>query len=606
MAEFAFNAMATDVKNISEAQIKANIKRFDKLQKDLNKQIESLNLRTETGKLRKVQLEHVKKSLNKNIAELYNGLKGDVENSIKEIAEKAVRANTAFLAEMGIHITGAFAHVPNDVFAAISMGKVYDKKWYLAESVWGDVKAKQNTINKIVSDGIAQNKSTYDIAKELEMYVDPKAVKPWNWSKVYPGSGKVIDYNAQRLARTLTAHAYQKSLVDVVKSNPFVTGIVWHSAFAHGRTCALCMERDGEVYKPEDLPLDHPNGLCTYSTDQLPLDDTADRLAAWVNGEEDAQLDDYAKAMFPDLPVEPVMNALQKKYLGEYGYSLKNLPSEFTEWSHKLPSDVISQLQHELGIYGNAHPFQDLNKWYDEVLLKGNSNASSKAKIKEAAKTKASVVADKIKQEMLYDTSKIDEMLHANDALESITYKGNRFKQKFVDMFKKWHSKLDDAEISGINTYTGGSYHEINKYLRGLSKTIDDSTLQAINDAKKALDKAKITEEIVVRRGSSVRSLAGLANVDEYKLSEVAKDLVGTVVRDGGFMSTSPLTHGGFSSSGVEYRILLPKGTKAQFIAPISRFESEQEVLIQAGTNFVINHVIERYGSYTVYMTAIV
>lgn len=606
MAEFAFNSMATGVKDISEAQIKANIKRFDKLQKDLQKQIDSLNLRTETGKLRKVQLEHLKNSLNKNITELYNGLKGDVEQSIKDIARLAVNANTAFLANAGIHLMGAFAYVPNDVYAAISMGKVYDKKWYLSESIWGDVKAKQNTINKIVADGIAQNKSSFDIAKDLEMYVDPKAVKPWNWSKVYPGSGKVIDYNAQRLARTLTAHAYQKSLVDVVKYNPFVSGIVWHSAFAHGRTCALCMDRDGEIYKPQDLPLDHPNGLCTYSTEQLSLDATADRLAAWVNGEEDIQLDRYAKAMYPELPVKPVMNALQKKYLGAYGYGLDNLPSEFTEWSHKLPSNVISELQSELGILGNAHPFQDLNKWYDDILLKIDSNTSSYGKIKEAAKVKASVVADKIKQEMLFDTSKIDDMLYANDALESVTYKSNRYKQKYVDMFKKWNTKLDEVERSGINTYTGGSYREINQYLRGLSDSIDDYMAEAIENAKKALDKSKLTEELVVRRGSDLNSFAGLLKMDKYKIKDIIDDLPGTVVKDGGFMSTSPHIGGGFSANGVEYRVKLPKGAKAQFIAPISRFTSEQEVLLQAGTNFVINEVVQVGGGYRVYMTAIV
>ena len=70
------------------------------------------------------------------------------------------------------------------------------------------IKNTQGDIQYIVAQGIASQKSAFDIAKDLEKYVDPSAKKDWAWSKVYPGTKKVVDYNAQRLARTMVSHAY--------------------------------------------------------------------------------------------------------------------------------------------------------------------------------------------------------------------------------------------------------------------------------------------------------------------------------------------------------------------------------------------------------------
>ena len=65
---------------------------------------------------------------------------------------------------------------------------------------------------------------------------------------------------------------------------------MWHSALSE-RSCEICIERNGKVFAPDDLPLDHPNGLCTYSIVTPSMDDIAARLADWVNGSEDVELD---------------------------------------------------------------------------------------------------------------------------------------------------------------------------------------------------------------------------------------------------------------------------------------------------------------------------
>lgn len=107
------------------------------------------------------------------------------------------------------------------------------------------------------------NKSAFDIAKDLEEYVDPKAKKSWDWKKVYPGVSSKIDYSAQRLARTMPAHAYQQSLEATVKNNPFIDGYIWHSGTGK-RTCEICRERDGKFLQKESC-------LWTIPTDDAPL-----------------------------------------------------------------------------------------------------------------------------------------------------------------------------------------------------------------------------------------------------------------------------------------------------------------------------------------------
>lgn len=217
---------------------------------------------------------------------------------MKTTAQGVVDAQRKFLSKIGmLGIEGAFSHVPNQIVTSIATGNIYNDNWTLSAAIWGMSKKTHKDIDKIIAEGVALNKNAYDIAKDLEKYVNPAARKSWDWSKVYPGTNRVIDYNAQRLARTLVAHAYQQSLERTCEKNPFVTGYKWVSANSD-RTCELCKERDGKIYEKGDLPLDHPNGLCTFIA-VIPdnMTDISNRLADWAKGKSDSALDEFAKSL---------------------------------------------------------------------------------------------------------------------------------------------------------------------------------------------------------------------------------------------------------------------------------------------------------------------
>lgn len=284
--------------NLVKEQQKTISDMYSRLAEQAAEQAEKLKgLDTVSSALRQQYLEDLSKELKQGVKDIQGQLATEIPKNMAQTAGAVVKDNADWLKSVGMPIKGAFQHVPTDVVANIVSGQVYGGDWTLSGALWGDTREKMSSINTIIAEGVANNKSSYEIAKELEKFVDPKAVKEWDWSKVYPGSAKKIDYNAQRLARTLVSHAYQQSLVSTVKPNPFVTGLKWRSAHTD-RTCELCEERDGTVYNKDELPLDHPNGLCTFIA-EIPdtMEEVADRIAAWAKGGEDSDLDSFAIAL---------------------------------------------------------------------------------------------------------------------------------------------------------------------------------------------------------------------------------------------------------------------------------------------------------------------
>ena len=232
--------------------------------------------------------ERYYKELQKQLREASQQVSNEVYKTIKQsvytVADAVVKSNVDWLSSLGFSsdgLNGAFSSVPDSVVRKLVTGQIYDSGWSLSSRIWSDNEDTLKDIYKIVAQGVAQNKPIYDIVKSLESYVRPGVKKPWNLTapdgvKIYK---KQVDYNAQRLARTLVQHGYQQGFIETTKDNPFITEYIWRSNGS--RVCELCMSRDGKHYKKNELPMDHPNGMCTM----IPVvaDDMNDQLANWFN-----------------------------------------------------------------------------------------------------------------------------------------------------------------------------------------------------------------------------------------------------------------------------------------------------------------------------------
>lgn len=194
-----------------------------------------------------------------------------------------------------INYEALFSSTKKKVINDIVSGKLYKDNKTLSERIWRANNKFEDDIQYMINKGILEGKSSLELARDLETFVKEPVKRPWAWSKVYPNLiGTTIDYNAQRLARTSINHSYQNSTIQSSNMNPFIEGIEWQSALIHGRTCELCRERHGEIFSKNNVPLDHPNGLCTMIP-YIPKDseEVAGDLRGWIDGEDNSVLDEW-------------------------------------------------------------------------------------------------------------------------------------------------------------------------------------------------------------------------------------------------------------------------------------------------------------------------
>ena len=265
--------------------------------RDVKKKLSSFKMLNPSDNLKKVYLENLLKDINKSQDSFNKKIQAVIVSAGEKSGDIAVEAGNKTMRAAGLNIRGAYSYIPRQEVQNIVSGGLYEGKWSLSKAIWKSGAKTKSDIERIVAKGLAENKPIKEIADALEKYVDPSARKPWDWSKVYPGTAQKVDYNAQRLARTMIQHSFQSSLVQSQKDNPFCQGILWHSA-GHERTCELCDERDGQVFPVNELPFDHPNGMCYFEPVLDDMNKIADRLADWVNGEKDSEIDNYVAKAF--------------------------------------------------------------------------------------------------------------------------------------------------------------------------------------------------------------------------------------------------------------------------------------------------------------------
>lgn len=256
--------------------------------------------------LKSIQMQQLMRNVRSAGKIVSNGIDNVVRGNMYTVADAVVQANSEWMAELGFDTTGLnvnFTTVPERIVERLVTGQVYQGGWNLSQRIWGDNEKVMAELYQIAARGAVENKSIQEIAKDMAGHVSPSAQKPWNkviamkntttgaieYKRMYT---RKVDYNAQRLARTLVQHSYQQSFVAVTKDNPFVMDYIWHADGS--RPCELCEERDGMHFAKDDLPMDHPNGMCTMepSIDEKFID----RLADWVNSPEGTypEIDEFA------------------------------------------------------------------------------------------------------------------------------------------------------------------------------------------------------------------------------------------------------------------------------------------------------------------------
>ena len=307
---------------------------FERMRAHIDEQIATMNMSAVSEKVKRQQLEEIRDELQKQLSRYYSNLEDGLKSDMVAVGQSVLNDTEAFYRSLNMPISMSITSFPVEIMENVINGTVYNEKWFLSGALWGDYKDKLNDINEVIMQGIGMNLSSLEIAKQLEQFVNPSAMKPSssivtpclqdpNTGKLYSMDyvkrhpekdwsgfketksrfyyGKV-DYNAQRLARTLVSHAYQQNIIKQAQANPFASGVKWIASGGE-RMCEICEERDGKVFPVDDVPMDHPNGMCTFAVETPSMQEMSDILADWVNGDP-TPYDDQLNAWYEGRPID--------------------------------------------------------------------------------------------------------------------------------------------------------------------------------------------------------------------------------------------------------------------------------------------------------------
>jgi hypothetical protein len=218
----------------------------------------------------------------------------EVPASVQKLMTEKIFKDAGIDSKLVPNFNETYGNIPKKSVARVLNGEIYKDGTTLSTRIWGSSLQAGADIQGIVNSGLTNKLSATEMAKTLEAYVDPAIRKTWDRAKIkevlgdgYARWNKNLEYNSLRLARTTITHAAQTSLIESCRKNPFIKSVKWHSVLKHGRTCDICRARDGKIFLLDEVPLDHPNGLC-YQTSVIDgsLDEIAGDLKKQVNSSD--------------------------------------------------------------------------------------------------------------------------------------------------------------------------------------------------------------------------------------------------------------------------------------------------------------------------------
>lgn len=236
-----------------------------------------------------------------------------VENIIKEYSQ--LQAENVVSAHMEVFkdtfkdynidkdFLNKFANIDKNCVDYILKGNLYSNGKGLSERIWNTGKIQDKNIQDIIIQGRLQGLGAVKLGALLEAYTNNSSGAWVNACKKL-GAGYAsqitkagVSYEALRLARTTITHTAQVALITSSKFNPFIEGLQWHTSNG-GRVCNDCASKNGVIYNKNEVPFDHPNGMC-YQTAVITKDtkEIASEIRNWVHGAENPALDTWAKQM---------------------------------------------------------------------------------------------------------------------------------------------------------------------------------------------------------------------------------------------------------------------------------------------------------------------
>lgn len=296
---------ATRVVRSEEAALKRRIAAlYEQCAKDMEQEILHYGEDSLTGR----RAAAVQKAMRGYVHRLWQEIGDEARRAVRRGADLGTSSQISLLddALAGIGITtrpsfaSVFARTQDEAVAAVLNGHIYaGKRAGLSRRIWNNEALQAENIERIIAAAVAEGRSAPQLARDLEAYVNPKAMMPDHWNDLYPCPFSYkVDYNAKRLAVTALNHAYYQGAVMAARQNPFAEFLHWELSSGHEiyDVCDLYMEHDEGLglgnFSLDNAPLPHPFCRCTWYIDSSKsLEEIGRELGDWLAGAENPRLE---------------------------------------------------------------------------------------------------------------------------------------------------------------------------------------------------------------------------------------------------------------------------------------------------------------------------
>ena len=180
-------------------------------------------------------------------------------------------------------------------------------------------------------------------------------------------------------------------------------------------------------------------------------------------------------------------------------------------------------------------------------------------------------------------------------------YHGDDEKKKAIKKMKPWQAVGDYTSGSRPHNFAYKENKSAKDYFNGARYTREQAQyIDTVLDKAFEVPSATLTAPIVVRHGNNEDGLIGLLGDDvDYetythekfidRLKELNKKTESgeiALLKETGYLSTSPFSNGGFTDKEVEVRILCPPGTKGLYVDEYSYYNGEEEIMLKRNQKF--------------------
>lgn len=248
--------------------------------------------------IRKVYFQTLVRTVGDAVDNFVSEIGPVIRSNMKIVSSAVIDDNKEFMRDVGFEenylemFEESREEREEKIISMIVSGKLYDKKWTLDGFLKQERDKIMADVRKIISICLENEMEIDEIYSSLENYFNPDREKRAKFFAMFPGVKRKIFYDSIRTGNTMVGHAYEETFVNVTMPNPFIEGYRWLTS-GSDRVCPVCIDRENTdkfglgvgIFPKDQLPLDHPNGMCTFDPVYIMDDGGIIReIDAWMDG----------------------------------------------------------------------------------------------------------------------------------------------------------------------------------------------------------------------------------------------------------------------------------------------------------------------------------